>query len=81
MSLLYQRIAGSGYSVILTDNEGVILNSITDPTLTKEFSQAGLRAGAIWTEQQEGTNGIGTCVFEKRPVMVYRDEHFRSISA
>ncbi len=26
----------------------------------------------------EGTNGIGTCLAEQRPVVVWRDQHFRS---
>lgn len=78
MSLLYQRIAGSGYSVILTDRDGIILNYVGDPALTDQFIKAGLRPGAVWSEKQEGTNGIGTCLYEKEPVTIYRDEHFRS---
>ncbi len=78
MIQLYQRMSDSGYSVILTDKQGVILNYVGDPNLEREFYQAGLRLGAVWTEAQEGTNGIGTCLFEKEPITVYRDEHFRS---
>ncbi len=78
MNNLYRQIAGSGYAIILTDAEGVILDNITDPALVKEFSRAGLWLGAVWAEEQEGTNGIGTCLVEKRPVMIHQDEHFRS---
>ncbi len=39
---------------------------------------AGLRVGADWSEREEGTNGIGTCIAENRPVIVYREEHFRA---
>lgn len=78
MEQLYQRIAGSGYSVILTNSEGVILNYIGDPTLSDHFYRAGLLPGAIWSEHQEGTNGIGTCLYEQEPVTIYRDEHFCS---
>lgn len=78
MEQLYQRIAGSGYSVILTNSEGVILNYIGDPTLSDHFQRAGLLPGAIWSEHQEGTNGIGTCLYEQTPVTIYRDEHFCS---
>lgn len=78
MSNLYQQIAGSGYAIILTDSEGMIVDNVTDPVRVKEFTRAGLWLGALWSEQQEGTNGIGTCLIEKRPVTVHQDEHFRS---
>ena len=77
MSNLYQQIAGSDYAIILTDQDGVILDNITDQGLEREFSRAGLWLGAVWAEQAEGTNGIGTCLIEKRPVTVHQDEHFR----
>ena len=77
MSNLYQQIAGTDYAIILTDQDGVILDNITDRGLEREFSRAGLWLGAVWAEQTEGTNGIGTCLIEKRPVTVHQDEHFR----
>ena len=30
------------------------------------------------SEQIEGTNGIGTCIAEQRPVLVHREQHFRT---
>jgi AraC-like DNA-binding protein len=32
----------------------------------------------VWSEGVEGTNGIGTCIVEERPVTVHRTQHFRS---
>ena len=32
----------------------------------------------MWSEEVEGTNGIGTCIVEQRPVTVHRSQHFRS---
>jgi AraC-like DNA-binding protein len=32
----------------------------------------------MWSEAMEGTNGIGTCIAEERPVTVHRGQHFRS---
>ena len=77
MESLYEMIAGSGYAVILSDTDSVILGAITDPAINREFRDAGLRIGAVWSEQYEGTNGLGTCLAEGVPVTVYRDEHFR----
>ncbi|MFA9461083.1 sigma-54-dependent Fis family transcriptional regulator [Thiohalorhabdus sp. Cl-TMA] len=76
MNNLYQQVASTGYAILLTDPEGVILHQVSDPNLTQEVKERGLRPGAIWTESAEGTNGIGTCLVEKKPVVIHRDEHF-----
>lgn len=78
MDSLYQQIAGSGSAILLSDADGVILNCVTSPNLARMFQGAGLWLGANWSEQHEGTNGIGTCVVERQPVTVHRDEHFLS---
>ncbi|MCP5196128.1 MAG: sigma-54-dependent Fis family transcriptional regulator [Gammaproteobacteria bacterium] len=78
MNNLYQRIAGSGFAVILTDGDGVIVNWICDANLSEPFKQVGLWPGAIWDEENEGTNGIGTALIERRALTVHRHEHFLS---
>ncbi|MER2601855.1 MAG: sigma-54-dependent Fis family transcriptional regulator [Candidatus Competibacter phosphatis] len=78
MNSLYQRIAGSGFAVILTDGDGVIVNWICDANLSRPFKQVGLWPGAIWDEENEGTNGIGTALIEQRALTVHRNEHFLS---
>ena len=75
---LYEYIAESGYAMVLTDPSGVILYERTDRTLIDTFHDAGLMIGADWSEPREGTNGIGTCIAENRPIVVHRDEHFRT---
>jgi len=75
---LYDYIAESGYALVLTDASGVILYEKTDAALADTFRDAGLMRGADWSERCEGTNGIGTCIEEKRAVIVHRGEHFRS---
>ena len=75
---LYQRIAGSGFAVILTDSDGVIVNWTSDASLRTSFEQAGLWLGAVWDEENEGTNGIGTALIERQALTVHRDEHFHS---
>lgn len=77
MENLYEQISGSGFAVILADARGALLSTITDPTLQREFRQAGLCHGALWDERHEGTNGIGTCIAEGGSVTVHREEHFR----
>lgn len=40
MTNLYQQVAGSGYAILLTDNEGVVLNYVGDPMFTGTAAQA-----------------------------------------
>ncbi|WP_158643043.1 sigma-54-dependent Fis family transcriptional regulator [Pseudoduganella lurida] len=78
MANLYQQLAGSGYAIVLTDAEGVLLNYFGDPGFTHAASRSGLMQGAVWSERAQGTNGMGTCLVERRPVTVHQDEHYLS---
>lgn len=78
MDSLYEQISGSGYALLLADSSGVILCEKIDPTLKHMFIQAGLIVGAQWSEQREGTNGIGTCAAESRAITIHQSDHFRS---
>jgi transcriptional regulator of acetoin/glycerol metabolism len=73
---LYQQLAGSGYSIILTDRDGVLLSYHGDPSFKRAASRAGLLPGAAWSERHGGTNGMGTCLLERAPVIVHRKQHF-----
>jgi transcriptional regulator of acetoin/glycerol metabolism len=46
------------------------------PADDKIFESWGLWPGAIWSEESEGTNGIGTCIVEQRPLTIHRTQHF-----
>lgn len=78
MANLYQQLAGSGYAIILTDRDGVLLNYFGDPAFTHAASKTGLMPGALWSERVQGTNGMGTCLYERRPLTVHQDEHYLS---
>jgi len=78
MDTLYDQISGSGYALLLTDTKGIILSEKVDPSLSKMFRSAGLIVGADWSERNEGTNGIGTCIAEGRSITIHRADHFRA---
>ncbi|MCP4408995.1 MAG: sigma-54-dependent Fis family transcriptional regulator [Gammaproteobacteria bacterium] len=75
---LFKSISSSGYAILLTNAEGIIISRLCDPTLDKDFRKAGLWLGADWSERNEGTNGIGTCIAERKAVTIHRNDHFRS---
>ncbi|WP_375692109.1 GAF domain-containing protein [Pseudooceanicola sp. LIPI14-2-Ac024] len=73
---LFGLVGHSGCSVLLTDAEGIVLEHRCSDGDADVFQAWGLWPGADWSEAAEGTNGIGTCLIEKRQVTIHRDEHF-----
>jgi len=76
MSNLYQQLADNQLTVVLTDTEGVVLAVAADPGFAKETAKQGMREGSVWSEREQGTNGMGTCLVEKSPLVIHRDQHF-----
>jgi transcriptional regulator of acetoin/glycerol metabolism len=76
MANLYQQIADTGHSVLLTDDSGMIIHYTGDPSFDSAAAKRGLQEGAIWSEKSQGTNGMGTCLAEQKPVVVHQEEHF-----
>ena len=73
---LFELVGSSGCGVVLTDNEGVVFDHRFEDADAPVFHNWGLGAGADWSEAAQGTNGIGTCLTEKREVVIHRDQHF-----
>src|SRR6266481_3882506 len=78
MAHLYHQLAGSGYSIILTDRDGVLLDYYGDLSFRNAAFRTGLVLGAVWSEEHGGTNGMGTCLIERAPLIIHRDQHFFS---
>jgi transcriptional regulator of acetoin/glycerol metabolism len=77
MNSLHQQLGGDGHVVLLTDARGVVIDSVFNVSEQVEFQRSGLWLGAVWSEDCEGTNGVGTCLVERQNVTIRRDEHFR----
>ncbi|WP_374491603.1 sigma-54-dependent Fis family transcriptional regulator [Zoogloea sp.] len=75
---LHAQLLPSNYCVLLTDATGVTVDFRTVPSLDKEFRAQGFRDGTRWSEMEEGTCGVGTSLVDGQPILVHRDEHFRS---
>jgi transcriptional regulator of acetoin/glycerol metabolism len=75
---LYAIVRKEDYVVLLCDREGVAIQHRGDEAKAEEFKHWGIWLGGVWSEQVEGTNGIGTAIVEKRPVFVHCGQHFRT---
>jgi transcriptional regulator of acetoin/glycerol metabolism len=70
-------VSGSDFQVILTDENGVLLEIAGDERNAARAREVHLCAGANWSEATRGTNAIGTAIIEKAPVQIHAWEHFR----
>jgi transcriptional regulator of acetoin/glycerol metabolism len=75
---LYKVVREAGYTVLFCDSSGVAVEHRGESAQASRFEYWGTWLGGVWSEHVEGTNGIGTCIVEERPVTVHRTQHFRS---
>jgi transcriptional regulator of acetoin/glycerol metabolism len=73
---LFLAVGGVACSVLLADDNGVVVDRRGTRADDAIFDGWGLWTGAVWSEKLEGTNGIGTCLVERRPLTIDRDQHF-----
>lgn len=78
MDRLYFAVGGAGCCVLLADRNGVPVERRGAAGDDRTFQHWGLWTGTVWSEESEGTNGIGTCLVEERALTVHRDQHFHS---
>jgi transcriptional regulator of acetoin/glycerol metabolism len=76
MADLYEIVRGSGFVVVLTDEQGYIIELFADSLSSQESITSNFFIGASWHEEEAGTNAIGTAIEEKKPVQVTGAEHF-----
>ncbi|MFW6306567.1 MAG: ATP-binding protein [Bacillota bacterium] len=63
--------------IAISDKEGWIID-IHGQYEAFGGREAGLTLGASWAEEDIGNNGIGTALYEEKPVLVYGIEHYTS---
>jgi sigma-54 dependent transcriptional regulator, acetoin dehydrogenase operon transcriptional activator AcoR len=73
---LSKHMLHTQYGIMLTDHDGVILSYVGDPAFSLTARRSGFREGAVWSEQELGTNGMGTCLMTREPIVIHRSDHF-----
>ncbi|TDV19544.1 sigma-54-dependent Fis family transcriptional regulator [Paraburkholderia caballeronis] len=76
MTTLYQQLADPELAVVLVDAEGVIVHQVASVPFAETVAADGFRIGAVWSEREAGTNGMGTCLAERDCIAVRQHEHF-----
>jgi transcriptional regulator of acetoin/glycerol metabolism len=75
---LYKVVRDAGYDILFCDRSGVAVEHRGEDAHASAFQYWGSWLGSVWSEELEGTNGIGTCIVEERPVTVHRTQHYKS---
>jgi transcriptional regulator of acetoin/glycerol metabolism len=75
---LFQAVGDTGCCVLFTDRHGVPVDRRGVGADDETFFRWGLWTGTVWSEESEGTNGIGTCIAEERALTIHRDQHFHA---
>ncbi len=73
---LFSYVDDTGYEASFCNREGVTVLNL--PRNGGESGRSLECPGSLWIEEAEGTNGIGTCLWEERAVSVFQTEHFLS---
>lgn len=77
MERLYSFVKGSNFVVILTDEEGYIIEMIGDEEHIKSRTKtSNLVIGSNRSEEYAGTNAIGTPLAIDAPLQVWGEEHY-----
>ena len=75
MENLHRQIAGSNFTIIFANNDGIILDSIVDFSTTRQDG-GRISPGYIWSEENNGTNALGLVAAIRKPIIVHGDEHY-----
>lgn len=76
MDNLYQIVSGSGFVVVLTDIRGYIMEILGDSDTLLNPITVSFFQGANWSEEEAGTNAIGTTLVTRNPIQVSGSEHY-----
>ena len=75
---LLHRVMEHAEVVMLTDAQGVVIQYRSSASSINKYTGLRVLPGSIWTEERQGTTGVGLCLREQRPLSVVQDEHFSS---
>jgi transcriptional regulator of acetoin/glycerol metabolism len=73
---IYGQIRDSGCILLLSDENGFLLDSLGDTEFGNRAAQVALKPGACWAEDARGTNAVGTALIEAKPIVVNGTEHY-----
>jgi sigma-54 dependent transcriptional regulator, acetoin dehydrogenase operon transcriptional activator AcoR len=73
---LRTAVRGTGFILVLTDEDGIVLDSFGDPEILARAKENNYVPGCCRAENVVGTNAIALAMVERRPVQLTGPEHY-----
>lgn len=73
---LFLRLVDSEYLVSLASQQGAMLLFRCDYQYLGELAGSGVIPGSVWSEERQGTNGVGTCLRVGKSVSIVGRQHY-----
>ncbi|MEJ2591656.1 MAG: sigma-54-dependent Fis family transcriptional regulator [Candidatus Thiodiazotropha sp.] len=81
MDALAELLSDSESLVLLADHSGLILDAAGGLDFLRKAQRVFLQPGVCWSEQDRGTNAIGTALVERHAVLVRGKQHYLDANA
>ena len=78
MEDMHQFIEGSACVVVFMDEEARIVDCFGDADMRVELDHLGLRPGASWREDRQGSNALALALQESFPIQLEGAMHYRA---
>lgn len=73
----YEDLDSNHFIIMLTDEKGCMLKSIGHKNILNQMTKENhFSDGYYFSEKEAGTGGVGLCLVERKPVIVYGYEHY-----
>ena len=76
MLFLQSAVRNTGFILVLTNADGVVLEVFGDEDILRMANQNNYVPGSSRSEASVGTNAIGMCLVEKKPLQTTGAEHY-----
>jgi sigma-54 dependent transcriptional regulator, acetoin dehydrogenase operon transcriptional activator AcoR len=73
---LFERLVENEFLVSFASPEGVFLLFRCGQKYLRDMTKCGVLPGSMWAEEQQGTNGVGTCLALGKGVIIAGKQHY-----
>src|ERR1700730_1929490 len=73
---LFERLVDNEFLVSFASPQGAFLLFRCGHKYLSDMSKCGFLPGSIWSEEQQGTNGVGTCLALGKGVIIAGKQHY-----
>lgn len=75
---IIKSLEGTPILIVISDENGYLLNYVGDETIKLTISQLGIKPGIQFSEEDMGTNVVSLALKQNHPVQLIGDNHFHS---